>query len=290
MDEFASRFAIGTEAGMTEVSRSKVTISRGVVSQIARRDPRGNLGASQSIFSTFGVQWDFEMGDDAGSIAAVLSGLCDDSGLTTGQAEHVPVHKAAVAMPDGAQWLLENGVLRDFQIVINARAVVQLSTVWQFGKITAAAFVPDEAVSSSRKASGLTSSVAMGTVEATQFSGTLAFSREASPAGFGLDGAARWFSGRINVDLVGTFRVRLSSANAFTALAGQFTDSLVVSIRAGLHVFTVTVLAAVFQVKSRRVVANDTVDYELEMLAVKGTGPLASFTSTGGSASFAAPV
>ncbi len=283
MDEYASRFALGTLGGdLIEVPRSSAGILRESRLEYARRDPRGNVAESRILFSSYGLAWEFEFGDDAGGIAVVLDGLCGAGKRSLGSQGAVQRMNAAVSLPDGAEWALSSGILKDVQFIITPKSVVRVTSAWEFGAIEQAAFASDAVAESIRKASAITTSLTLGATAITAFSANFTFTREAKAGGFDLDGRAGWFSGAVSVDMVGKLTVRTDAATVFAGLTGQFTDSLTLVITAGAHVLTVTVPSAVFQIMGRRVVSSQSVDYDLEMLALKGSGSLATFVSSGG--------
>lgn len=292
MEERAARFAIGPAGQpLTEPAKSRVALTRQPVASFTRRSPRGATTESRVLFSTYAVLWDFEMGDDAGSLDVVLAALCDPEHRTLGNSSDVAVMQAGAEMEDGSNWILGQGLLRDFQIVVQPRGLVEMSSTWEFGTLREGALPVTFATDSRKKASGVTSSFALGAVETPFFAGTLAFTRDASPAGFSPTGDATGFSGRIAVDVVGRFNVRLPADSAFAAVGDQFTDTLTAQFNAGQHDLRIVIPNALFRIKTRRLASDNLIDYQMEMLAVETDAEPIQFFSTGGvQAELALPV
>ncbi len=282
MDEYAARFCIGGAAGGPErrhVTRSRVAVSRQILEAIQRRDPRRNVSSTRPVFSTYGISWDLPFSQDAGSLAMILAHVCDPGTNEIGHAGRLLQTTASAALADGSEWQFDGGILKDFQIVVDPRQPVGLSTVWQFGKLTETPF-PDEPILRTRsgeQAGPQHCSITLGTTPCVTFAGTLAFSREAVPAHFGLDGYAQSFRGQIAMDLVGRMTVRL--ADGFPVLSDRFADSFQMRIAVGERALLIDVPQASFQSSNRRVVSSSLTDYTVEMLAVKGPDhPLATLT------------
>lgn len=268
MDERAARFSISSTANSpVEVLRTSVGMARQVVAQYARRGPRGNALDSAPLFSTYSITWDFEFGDDAASLTVALNALCAPARRDTGDSPRFAIQTAGMEMADGTAWRLTNGILNDFQIVIEARGIVKISTAWQFGGMEVQPFQPGFRARSGKKGTGMVAEILIGDTAATVFSGTLAFTRDAKPAGFGLDGGAAWFAGQTTIDLVGRFTVRLPEGERTDAMTDQFSDSVQASFRAGNHLLRIIVPRAEFQTRSRRIVGTGMVEYQVEMLA-----------------------
>lgn len=283
MEEFAARFAIGTPGELTEVSRAGVNLARTVRTQVNRRDPGGYVAAGRPLHSTWTAAWNLSFSDDAGSIAVLLAALCDQGTDSIGDNPIVVPAAAAMELADGAEWFLDRGILREVQISLATGVQPMISTSWAFGRMRAVEFSADAVTEQWDYSTPAECSITLAGMEADVFSGTLSFSRAAEPAGFDEDGVCTWFAGRLAFDLVGTITVRLAAAaDAFIATTGQFEAGLSLVLASGGHSLAVDVALATFLCRSRRIVSEAMVDYELELLALKSGTAFAEFTHTGG--------
>lgn len=284
VEEYAARFALGgTSPGPSrrEVSRSRVTLNRGTRNSLTRRDPHGTVVTNRPVISAYGINWDFPFSDDTTSLQQAFAYLVDPGTEQIGFPKSLIEATAHAGLADGTVIKLEHGILREFQITFETRQPLKFQSSFQFGTMSTVESFPVATAHAGTGGAGPPAlSLTLGTRDITTFAGTIAFNREAAPAGFDIDGNAASFGGRLAVDIVGRITARLSASDAHAALRDRFIDSLAFQVTSPAP-FSLVIPRATFQVTSRRVVSPSLTDYSIDFLATADApNPLATYSFT----------
>lgn len=276
MEERATKFTIsGTP--WREATRSRVNLTRMIASQVLRRDPHRNVTGNTPVFSTYAIGWDLPFCDNAADMATILAAVADPGSMDIATGRRIVPVTAHAAFDDGAAWKFTNGILRDFQVNVEAKKPTTLSTVWQFGGIEAAAYPDTTPAPAVKIGSPLETTFTIG--DAVVFGGTLALTRDAVPAGFNLAGKAGSLKGKLAMDVMGKITFQLGPANALLAVGQRLALPVQVTMGIGSFSFGIDIPLATMQITSRRIVSNQLIDYSADLLALKTDAePLARFS------------
>jgi hypothetical protein len=258
---------------------SLARIQRRVLSSVQRRDPHKQLEEARAIHSSYAMGWDFQVSDadvpllacmealgDPGSMAVVPGGhTCEVRTSTSARRYH-----ATARGTDGTTQALESGILTDLQLSIERRSLLRVATTWEFWRMLDSA--PDLSpanFSQTGYANPADTVVRIGGIEAVVFAGSLAFGREARPAGFTEDGEATAWEGSLVPDMVGRLVMRLDSDDFMDAFEGTVNTSLEIEIPTPGKTLTISAPKCALQIPDKRAVGPELYEHIVEFVAQK---------------------